>query len=172
MYAVTALLACAGLAFAQEEKKKEEVKEISKELKELHAKLGGKWELKRVESSMGKQDVPAGIGSAVFEKEKYTFTMGPMTEKGTMTYRLGKKPHEVDVKITEGNDEGKTQYGVYELDGDTFKMCVAPAGEPASKRPKAVAFEEDSQETLFVFKRVKKTEPKKDEKKEEPKKDS
>lgn len=174
MHAAVGLLACLGLAFGQDDKKKDEVKEVSKEMKELHAKLDGKWVLTRVESSMGKQDLPEGIGSAVFDKEKYTFSMGSMTEKGKMMFKLGKKPREVDIKITEGNDEGKTQLGVYELDGDTFKMCVAMAGEPESKRPKALEYKEDTQETLFIFKRMKKEEsPKKDEKKkDEPKKDS
>jgi uncharacterized protein (TIGR03067 family) len=164
-----------GLFVGQE--KKDETpgpsKDAAKELKELHAKLDGKWVLKRVESEMGKQDVPEGVGGAAFDKEKYTFTMGSMTEKGTMTFRLGKKPREVDVKITEGNDADKKQFGVYELEGDTFKLCVAFAGEPESSRPKAIEIKEGTRETLFVFKRAKKDEPKKDDKKkEEPKKDS
>ena len=174
MHVALGLVTCLGLVLAQDEKKKDAPKEPSKEVKELLAKLDGKWVLTRVESSMGKQDIPQGVGGATFDKEKYTFTMGRMTEKGTMTFRPGKKPKELDVKITEGNDADKTQYGVYELEGDTFKMCVAMAGEPESSRPKAVAFKEESQETLFVFKRAKKEEsPKKDEKKkDEPKKDS
>jgi uncharacterized protein (TIGR03067 family) len=167
------LLACLGLAFAQDEKKDKDAPPApSKELKELHAKLDGKWVLKRVESSMGKQDLPEGVGSAVFDKEKYTFKMGSMTEKGTMTFRLGKKPREVDVKISEGNDKDKTQFGLYELEGDTFKLCVAMAGEPESSRPKAIGYKEETQETLFIFNRAKKDEKKKDEKKDEPKKDS
>jgi len=165
MYLAVGWLTCAGLVLAQD--KKDETPAPSKELKELHAKLDGKWVLKRVEGAMGKQDVPEGVGGAVFNKGKYTFTMGPTTEKGEMTYRPGKKPKEVDVKITEGNDKDKTQFGVYELEGDTFKMCFAMAGEPESSRPKAVAYKEDTQETLFVFKRAKKEE-KKD---EPPKKD-
>src|SRR5215207_3402205 len=166
MHVAVGLVACLGLAFGQDEKKKDAPKEPSKEVKEVLAKLDGKWVLKRVESSMGKQDLPEGVGGVVYDKGKYTFTMGPMTEKGTMTFRPGKKPKELDVKITEGNDADKSQFGVYELEGDTFKMCVAVAGEPESSRPKAVAFKEDSQETLFIFKRAKKDEsPKKDEKK-------
>ena len=172
MYVAVSLLTCLGLVLGQDKDKKEETPAPSKELKELHAKLDGKWVLKRVESAMGKQDIPDGVGGAEFDKEKYTFKMGPMTEKGKMTFRLGKKPREVDVKITEGNDKDKTQYGLYELDGDTFKLCVAMAGEPESSRPKAIGYKEDTQETLFVFKRAKKEESKKDEKKDEPKKDS
>jgi uncharacterized protein (TIGR03067 family) len=173
MHVTVGLVTCLGLVLAQEEKKKDTPPEPSKEIKELHAKLDGKWVLKRVESAMGKQDIPEGVGSAVFNKEKYTFTMGPMTEKGKMTFRLGKKPREVDIKITEGNDADKSQFGVYELESDTFKMCVAFAGEPESSRPKELAAKEGTQETLFIFKRAKKDEKeKKDEKKDEPKKDS
>jgi len=171
MHVAVSLLTCLGLVLGQEKDKKEESPAPSKELKELHAKLDGKWVLKSVESAMGKQDLPESVGGAVFDKEKYTFKMGPMTEKGTMTFRLGKKPREVDVKITEGNDKDKTQFGLYELDGDTFKLCVAMAGEPDSSRPKEIGYKEGTQETLFVFKRAKKEESKKDEKKDEPKKD-
>ena len=64
-------------------------------------------------------------------------------------------------------DADKMQYGVCELDGDTFRMCLAKPGEPASSRPKKVEYKEDSEENFFVFKRVKKDEKKKD----EPKKD-
>ena len=165
MYLAVGWLTCMGLVLTQD--KKDETPAPSKELKELHAKLEGKWVLKRIESAMGKQDVPDGVGGAVFNKEKYTFKIGPMTEKGEMTYRPGKKPNEVDVKITEGNDKDKKQFGVYELEGDTFKMCVAMPGEPESSRPKAVGYKDGTQDILFVFKRAKK-----DEKKDEPKKDS
>src|SRR3954467_10951447 len=109
MHAAVGLLTCLGLVLAQEEKK-DAPPGPSKQLKELHAKLDGKWVLKSVESAMGKQDVPEGVGSAVFDKEKYTFKMGPMTEKGKMTFRPGKKPNEVDAKITEGNDADKSQF--------------------------------------------------------------
>ena len=56
MHATVGLVACLGLVLGQDDKKKDAEPAPSKELKELHAKLEGKWVLKRVESAMGESE--------------------------------------------------------------------------------------------------------------------
>jgi uncharacterized protein (TIGR03067 family) len=60
------------------------------------------------------------------------------------------KPKTVDVTITEGTQAGKTLLGVYDLDGDTYRICLAKAGEP---RPHSVASKPGSGHTLTVLAR-------------------
>src|SRR4030081_2566778 len=54
--------------------------------------------------------VAISIGGQVFFKAK--FTVDP-----------NKKPKAIDYAMTEGFTKGKTQLGIYEIDGDTVKFC-------------------------------------------------
>ena len=84
---------------------------------------------------------------------EYTYAGEMGQEKGTMTLDPSKDPKAIDIKITEGEDKDKTQLGIYEIDGDTFRLCVAQPG--SKERPKA--FEDsEGESTLFAFKREKK----------------
>jgi uncharacterized protein (TIGR03067 family) len=83
--------------------------------------------------------------------DKYTFSVeGMPDEKGTLKLDPGQKPKAVDVLITTGDDKGKTQLGVYDVEGDTLKLCFVP---PGVERPKALAAKEGSMSSLFIFKR-------------------
>jgi erythromycin esterase len=60
-------------------------------------------------------------------------------------------PKTVDVTITEGTLAGKSLLGVYELDGDTYRICLAKAGDP---RPETIASKPGSGHTLTVLARA------------------
>jgi hypothetical protein len=63
-----------------------------------------------------------------------------------------KKPKAADWKITtEGDLNGKTALGIYDVDENTFKHCFA-----LEKRPEKFESEEGSKVTNAVLKRVKK----------------
>ena len=87
----------------------------------------------------------------VIKNNTYTLSVGA-TEIETGTFKLdsSKKPKTIDLEIQSGNDKGKKQPGIYELEGDTFKVCLAFPGE--SDRPKEVA-KADTKTVSFVFKR-------------------
>jgi uncharacterized protein (TIGR03067 family) len=63
-----------------------------------------------------------------------------------------KKPKEIDVLDESGMADEKTKLGIYELDGDTFKYCIAPPGKP---RPTEFASKPGSGHSLIVSKREK-----------------
>jgi uncharacterized protein (TIGR03067 family) len=89
----------------------------------------------------------------VLDGDKYTFTIENMSkEEGTLKLDPGQKPKAVDVMITTGTDKGKTQLGVYDIEGDTLKLCFVP---PGAERPRALAAKEGSMSSLFIFKRQK-----------------
>jgi uncharacterized protein (TIGR03067 family) len=83
--------------------------------------------------------------------DKYTITRdGETFAKGTYTLDPSQKPKTIDAKL-EGNDQPVR--GIYELDGDTLKICVAGPGEA---RPKEFATKAESGLTLVVWKKAKK----------------
>lgn len=79
------------------------------------------------------------IGSQLFMKAK--ITVDP-----------SKKPKAIDYLLTDGLDKGKTQLGIYELNGDTLKTCFSAPGKP---RPGDFTTAAGSGRTLSVWKRAK-----------------
>jgi uncharacterized protein (TIGR03067 family) len=46
----------------------------------------------------------------------------------TFTLDTSRRPRAVDYQNLEGSNRGKAQRGIYELDGETLRLCVAPPG--------------------------------------------
>jgi uncharacterized protein (TIGR03067 family) len=86
---------------------------------------------------------------------KYTYTMGDSyKEEGTLKLDPTKKPKTATITITEGNDKGETQLGIYQLDRDTLKFCFARPGKD-KERPKEFSTNADNEQLVLVFKREK-----------------
>jgi uncharacterized protein (TIGR03067 family) len=62
----------------------------------------------------------------------------------------GKKPGTIDIVYESGENKRRTSLGIYELDGNTLRVCV---GEPGDPRP--IEFNGGGTRTLEVFKREK-----------------
>jgi uncharacterized protein (TIGR03067 family) len=90
----------------------------------------------------------------VFKDNTYAISMeGKELETGTFKLDSSKKPKTVDFEIKSGNDKGKKQPGIYELEGDTFKLCLAFPG--GTDRPKELAAKADTKTIYSVLKRKK-----------------
>ena len=103
--------------------------------KELE-KLQGNWAI----TSFNGQDVPSEAQAfLVFNGDKYEqWNNGSVDERGTVRIDPKTKPMSIDLIITEGNDAGKTQPGVYELtDSTTLSIGLAVPGN--TTRPSAIA---------------------------------
>ncbi len=114
--------------------------------------LQGAWLLASGERNGEKipEDVVKSLKRTI-DGDKYTVTRNDETvAKGTFTLDPSKKPKAIDIKL-EGMD--KPVHGIYELDGDTFKMCYAA---PGADRPKEFAAKAGSGHTFAVWKRAKK----------------
>ncbi len=79
---------------------------------------------------------------------------GKKTVESTFTVDPGKKPKALDTTRLEGGAKGKTAKGIYELDGDTLKLCLTSRLE--KERPTELAAPEKSGLVLLTLKRVKK----------------
>jgi uncharacterized protein (TIGR03067 family) len=64
---------------------------------------------------------------------------GKVVHAGTHKFDPSKTPGHLDATVTEGDDKGTTMLGIYELTGDTLKVCFDPAGKerPTSFTAKA-----------------------------------
>jgi uncharacterized protein (TIGR03067 family) len=81
----------------------------------------------------------------------YTFTSGASIVKGKYKLDPSTRPKSIDAIRTSGDKKGMTLKGIYELEGDTFKVCLA---DPDKDRPKEFKAPEGSGCRLFVFKKA------------------
>jgi uncharacterized protein (TIGR03067 family) len=88
----------------------------------------------------------------VIKGNRYTVTIGDMSEEGTFKLDPTRNPKAIDLSPSSGANKGKTVKGIYELDGDTHKTCFADPGKP---RPKDFTAKAGSGQSNFVMKRTK-----------------
>jgi uncharacterized protein (TIGR03067 family) len=63
-----------------------------------------------------------------------------------------KKPRAIDLSFTRGERKGKTLLGIYKIEGDTFRVCVA---RPGDERPAEFSARAGSGRILIIYKRDK-----------------
>jgi uncharacterized protein (TIGR03067 family) len=73
--------------------------------------------------------------------------------EGTIKIDPTKIPKTEDAQTSEGENKGKTTLSIYEIEGDTLKICSA---EPGKDRPAEFSSKPGSGHFLRVFKREKK----------------
>ncbi len=124
--------------------------DAEKELK----KFQGAWTFESVEA--GGKEVPADNFKGVtvtFDGDKYTVKKGDdVIQSATLKLDPSKSPKTLDVTVAEGPNKGTVMLGIYEISGDTLKVCFDPEGK---KRPTEFKTASGSQ-TLVVHKRAKK----------------
>jgi uncharacterized protein (TIGR03067 family) len=142
-----------GLIAAPTPKEKEKVKDDEAIL--------GTWSIEKFDAGENAPPPPIDITKIrfTFKKDgKMEMTGGPNGESREGDYKLdpAAKPKSIDLI-----NMGRTAPGIYELDGDTFKLCMTEGANAA--RPEE--FKPDGKRAVVVtFKRVK--EDKKEEKKD------
>ena len=125
--------------------------DVEKELK----KLEGTWTFESVEVGGKEEPVADFKGMTVtFEGDKFTVKKGDeVIQVGTEKLDPSKSPKTVDVTVAEGLNKGAVMLGIYEISGDTLKVCFDPEGK---KRPTEFKSASGSQTFVNVHKRVKK----------------
>src|SRR6266513_3197000 len=98
------------------------------------AALQGEWSM--VSGSADGQAMPDDMRKQmkrVCKGDETTTTMGDQVFlKAKITIDPSKKPKTIDYQVLDGFTKGKTQLGIYEVEGDTFKACFA---KPGGERP-------------------------------------
>ena len=73
--------------------------------------------------------------------------------EGTVQLDPTKKPKAIDVTFIEGERKGQVVLGIYEIEGDAFRVCVA---RPGDERPAEFSAKAGSGPTLIAYRREKK----------------
>src|SRR5690348_6922028 len=95
--------------------------DVEKELK----KFQGTWTFESVETG-GKQEPAADFKgmTVIFEGGKYTVKKGDeVIQVGTQKLDPSKSPKTLDVTVADGLNKGALMLGIYEITGDTLKVC-------------------------------------------------
>ena len=89
-----------------------------------------------------------------FEGHKHTVKKGDeVIQVGTQKLDPSKSPKTIDVTLTEGPNKGTVMLGIYEISGETLKVCFDAEGK---KRPTEFKSAPGSENFVNVHKRVKK----------------
>lgn len=108
-----------------------------------------------VEAELAGQKFPEEVTKTiklVITGDKYTVTVGKMVDRGTVKLDSSAKPKTIDITGTEGPNKGKTFLAIYELNGETLKVCYDLAGKA---RPTEFKTKPDTQLFLVTYKREK-----------------
>jgi len=96
---------------------------------------------------------PGPITKVAYEGNKWMVKVEDKTvASGIIKIDSTRMPKELDVLDESGTKNGKTKLAIYELDGDTFRYCIAQAGKP---RPTEFEGNAGSGHSLIVSKREK-----------------
>jgi uncharacterized protein (TIGR03067 family) len=122
--------------------------------KEL-AKLQGTWRVVGVEengAALPEDKLREARGTVTVEGDKHTLKYGGVSQ-GTVTVKIdpSAKPRSYDLLIPEGAQKGKVQLGIYEVEGDTWRLCLNKSG--AAGRPTEFSAKADSGWVLVTLKR-------------------
>ncbi len=121
---LVALAACLLLGADEQDLAKKELKELE-----------GTWTMSALEVEGTKVAEERLQGSQLVIKEgKYIVITRGTTHETLITLDPTKKPKQIDMVFSEGENKDKLQRGIYELDGDTFKLCRSR--DPDFDRPK------------------------------------
>jgi uncharacterized protein (TIGR03067 family) len=88
----------------------------------------------------------------VIKDDRYTVTVGKALDQGTLKRNDTAKPRKMDITGTEGPNKGKTIPAIYELNGDTLRICYDLSG---TSHPTEFKTTEGSKRYLVTYKREK-----------------
>jgi uncharacterized protein (TIGR03067 family) len=145
MIARMAMMLVVGLVLAADTPKEKVMKEMER--------FQGTWKLESMEANgMKVPEETFKNSKLVIKGDQFTFSQGDVDYKGSFKVDVAQKPKTIDITFTDGPEKGNTIVGIYELEGDTYKVCLSENGKD---RPKEFASKAGSGHVLEVLKREK-----------------
>jgi uncharacterized protein (TIGR03067 family) len=117
--------------------------------------LQGDWKVESAQESTGKNGSEDDIKALLvrFKGDNMKITLrGELVAEHKIKIDAAKSPKSIDLTPPEGPDKGKTEPGIYKIEGDRLTLCVNDAGKD---RPAAFATKDGTKISLFVLKRAK-----------------
>jgi uncharacterized protein (TIGR03067 family) len=118
------------------------------------AKFDGTWV--GVSATQDGKEVPKAEAESMrltVSGEKYTFKVGDTEAEGTHKLDPTRSPKQIEAVRTKGPHAGEKMLGIYELTGDTYRVCFAAPGK--TERPTEFKSAAGSGHRLIVMKRQK-----------------
>lgn len=115
--------------------------------------IQGKWEI--VSAELAGQPMAEAVMKSIslkMDNGKYEVFVGQQPDRGTYTLDSVTKPAGMTVVGTEGPNKGKTFPAIYELNGDTLRICYDLSG---AKRPTEFKSVAGTKLYLVTYKRKK-----------------
>jgi len=122
--------------------------------KKDHLAIEGTWRAISLEvngNAVGADDVKKITTENGRDGEWTLLVDGNEMAEGTSTIDPTVTPKTIDFKATKGNSAGQTTYGIYEMTGNTRRICYAEPGRP---RPADFSAAAGSGRILVVFERL------------------
>jgi uncharacterized protein (TIGR03067 family) len=91
--------------------------------------LQGSWTVTALE--VDGQEMPAAMlanARIAIEGDRFTSTGMEAVYRGKIELDASTRPRRIDMKFDAGPEKGNTNPGIYELDGDTWRICIATRG--------------------------------------------
>ncbi|MBS1705998.1 MAG: TIGR03067 domain-containing protein [Armatimonadetes bacterium] len=118
---------------------------------ELLRALEGTWEFQSLEVEGNAVPTAGFAGSRILVDGDRFRTESPMANyDGEFTIDADVKPHTLDIEFVQGPEAGNWSYGIFELQGDTWTICLGLTGAP---RPTEFVTTPGSGHALEVLKR-------------------
>ena len=96
--------------------------------------LQGTWSVTALE--IDGQTMPASSARIVLKGYRFTTSGMGANYEGTVAIDAEKNPKTFDMTFTTGPEKGKTNLGIFEVEGDTWRLCLDMTGK---SRPKEFA---------------------------------
>ena len=115
--------------------------------------MKGKWKIEKAEAG-GKEIESDDLKSVLLTitGERYEVLVKDKTDAGTLKLDESQKPKTMDSTDTEGENVGKVIKAIYEISGDTMRVCYVLDG---GERPTEFATKSDTALLLITYKREK-----------------
>jgi uncharacterized protein (TIGR03067 family) len=118
------------------------------------SKIQGQWFVVSLEHG-GHPTDPADFQgqSSIYEKNRWTWKVGDrVVRRGIITLDSTRSPKAINTWDSDGPHEDETVPGIYQIEGDTLKLCFA---QPGDKRPAKFTTKEGTGTVFVVYKRKK-----------------
>lgn len=136
----TCLAVCASLNAVAARQGDDDAKAIQGDWKPVKGELGG----------LQMTDAVLKTISLRLDDGKYEVFVNAASDKGTYELDPGAKPRSITVTGTAGPNKGRTFPAIYELDGDTLRICYDLSG---AKRPTEFKTVEGTKLYLVTYRR-------------------
>jgi uncharacterized protein (TIGR03067 family) len=119
--------------------------------------LEGTWEFVDLEVDGNKvPDAALANSRMLIDGDRFRMESPEADYEGIFTIDVEEVPHRIDIEFVEGPEAGNWSYGIFEVDGDHFKICLGLTG---ASRPGGFKTSRGSGHALENLRRVLKTRP-------------